>query len=150
MAFHCLRRTHHQPCRSLHCVFTVCSPLQQGRLADQYRWPNPGKLLGPMLRLGLVGLVLANLFVTGVSTFLSVHNYPGGEVWKVLDDLLRDSNDTGKLQGPLCYSRRSDDPLQPISSTNRRDALYVFTFIFHSFRSLPGTTASNGAVLDLL
>jgi hypothetical protein len=58
------------------------------------RWDSPASRLRPLIRLGLVGLVCANLLFTTVTTFLSVHNYPGGEVWKALDKLQNTSNDT--------------------------------------------------------
>ena len=31
-------------------------------------------------------MVLANLAVTGLSTYISVLNYPGGQVWRMLED----------------------------------------------------------------
>lgn len=60
------------------------------------RWDSPSSRLRPVIRLGLVGLVCANLLFMVVSTFLSVHNYPGGEVWKALDRVQKPSNDTRK------------------------------------------------------
>ena len=39
-------------------------------------------------------MVLANIAITIISTFLSTNNYPGGEVWRVLEDLQRGSNET--------------------------------------------------------
>lgn len=65
-------------------------------LADRYRLQIPNKRLRPLIRLGLVGMVAANLAVTGASTFLSIHNYPGGEVWRVLEDLRKGSLDNGQ------------------------------------------------------
>ncbi|WVQ97304.1 hypothetical protein IAU59_004415 [Kwoniella sp. CBS 9459] len=48
----------------------------------QYRFRSQLRLL---TRLGLLGLMAINIAVTGVMTFLSVNNYPGGEVWKILE-----------------------------------------------------------------
>jgi alpha-1,6-mannosyltransferase len=67
------------------------------------RWDNPSSRSRPLIRFGLVGLVFANLAFNSLSTFLSVHNYPGGEVWEVLEKLQKGSNDTRKL--PLALVR---------------------------------------------
>ncbi|KAK8865936.1 hypothetical protein IAR55_001085 [Kwoniella newhampshirensis] len=50
-------------------------------------WSFPYSKLRPLVRLGLVGLAAINVAVTGVMTFLSMNNYPGGEVWTVLESL---------------------------------------------------------------
>ncbi|WVR05888.1 hypothetical protein IAU60_002914 [Kwoniella sp. DSM 27419] len=56
-------------------------------LAAAGLWSFPYPRLRPLVRLGLFGLVGVNLASTAVMTFLSVHNYPGGEVWKALERL---------------------------------------------------------------
>ncbi|WVF70624.1 hypothetical protein IAT40_005416 [Kwoniella sp. CBS 6097] len=53
-------------------------PWTQFRFKSQLRF---------LTRLGLFGLLAINLAVTGVMTFLSVNNYPGGQVWKVLESI---------------------------------------------------------------
>jgi alpha-1,6-mannosyltransferase len=65
------------------------------------RWDNPSSRSRPLIRFGLVGLVFANLAFNALSTFLSVHNYPGGKVWKALEELQNESNDTRKLESPI-------------------------------------------------
>jgi alpha-1,6-mannosyltransferase len=58
------------------------------------RWDAPSQRLRPLVRLGLVGILLANLAFTSLSTFLSMHNYPGGEVRKALEEIQASSNDS--------------------------------------------------------
>ncbi|OCF33338.1 hypothetical protein I316_05080 [Kwoniella heveanensis BCC8398] len=53
-------------------------PWTQARFRSQLR---------KLTKLGLLGLLALNFAVTGVMTFLSVDNYPGGEVWKVLESI---------------------------------------------------------------
>ncbi|WWD17880.1 hypothetical protein CI109_102324 [Kwoniella shandongensis] len=50
-------------------------------------WSFPWPKLQPLIRLGLVGLLSINIAATAIMTFLSMNNYPGGEVWKVLEQL---------------------------------------------------------------
>lgn len=88
--------TYHQPPRVVRCVLDVRHTCRFCACVDQNRWNIPNQRLRPLFRLGLVGMILANLFVTAISTFLSMHNYPGGEVWRVLEDLQRGSNETGR------------------------------------------------------
>ncbi|ODO07261.1 hypothetical protein L198_00840 [Cryptococcus wingfieldii CBS 7118] len=47
--------------------------------------PPPSSYLRPLARLAVLGLLAVNLLATGVMTFLSVNNYPGGEVWQALE-----------------------------------------------------------------
>ncbi|WRT64150.1 uncharacterized protein IL334_001079 [Kwoniella shivajii] len=48
--------------------------------------PNYPRLRS-LFRFGLIGLVLVNVSVTGGLIFLSMNNYPGGQVWKILENL---------------------------------------------------------------
>lgn len=56
-------------------------------LAATTLWTHPFPRLRALFRLGLIGLVGLNLTFTAFSTFVSSYNYPGGEVWRVLDGL---------------------------------------------------------------
>ncbi|ORY32271.1 Alg9-like mannosyltransferase family-domain-containing protein [Naematelia encephala] len=69
-------------------------------------WHFPHRLSRRFFRLGLVGLVAIQITFTLFATFLSVHNYPGGEVWQVLEDLQASSNVSSQItihftSGPL-------------------------------------------------
>ncbi|KAK4686684.1 hypothetical protein P7C73_g3445, partial [Tremellales sp. Uapishka_1] len=50
-------------------------------------WEMPYRRLRILARLGLIGLVFANLLVTAFSTYLSTNNYPGGEISGVMERL---------------------------------------------------------------
>ncbi|RXK35039.1 hypothetical protein M231_07692 [Tremella mesenterica] len=50
-------------------------------------WSYPQKQLRILFRLGLVGMVIVNLAAAGGMIWLSSQNYPGGEVWQVLEGL---------------------------------------------------------------
>ncbi|RSH92921.1 dolichyl-P-Man:Man(7)GlcNAc(2)-PP-dolichol alpha-1,6-mannosyltransferase [Saitozyma podzolica] len=49
-------------------------------------WETRATWLRPLMRLGLVGMIMINLLATGFLTFLSMHNYPGGSVWSILEE----------------------------------------------------------------
>lgn len=91
MAIHHLLRPHTRPDGLYNGGSTVSQPLSRvvsnAESLTACRWQVPSPRLRPLVRLGLVGLVCANLAFTGISTFFSVHNYPGGEVWEALEDL---------------------------------------------------------------
>ncbi|WVW82300.1 hypothetical protein I302_104306 [Kwoniella bestiolae CBS 10118] len=74
--------------------------------------------LRPLVRLGLVGLVVLNMVATGGLAFVSTNNYPGGEVWKALEKLPRGQNETIKIHFPSY-------PLQTGST--------LFTFLHQHF-----------------
>ncbi|KAK6905709.1 hypothetical protein I203_106539 [Kwoniella mangroviensis CBS 8507] len=63
-------------------------------------WNLPFPKLKPLVRLGLVGLIALNVLATGGLTFISMNNYPGGEVWKVLEKLPTGKQDTIKVHFP--------------------------------------------------
>lgn len=50
-------------------------------------WSLAAKRLRALARLGVVGLILANIAFTLFSTYVSSQNYPGGDVWRVLETL---------------------------------------------------------------
>lgn len=72
----------------------------------------PHRLVRTLARLGLVGLVLLSTGFTIFSTWVSTYNYPGGDVWQVLETINIPEN------GGLPAWRRSSNP-QPSSTSLR-------------------------------
>ncbi|WVN85423.1 uncharacterized protein L203_100569 [Cryptococcus depauperatus CBS 7841] len=50
-------------------------------------WNLPLQRWRLFTRLAILSILCLNLFITGLMTFLSVGNYPGGQVWKILEHL---------------------------------------------------------------
>ncbi|WWC58720.1 uncharacterized protein I303_101264 [Kwoniella dejecticola CBS 10117] len=63
-------------------------------------WNFPYPRMRGLVRLGLAGLIGLNIAVTAILTFVSMNNYPGGEVWKVLEALPRGRNETITIHFP--------------------------------------------------
>ncbi|WWC66278.1 uncharacterized protein I206_100179 [Kwoniella pini CBS 10737] len=53
-----------------------------------------------LVRLGLVGLISINIGATVILTFVSMNNYPGGEVWRNLEKLPKGQNETITIHFP--------------------------------------------------
>ncbi|KAL7424772.1 Dol-P-Man:Man(7)GlcNAc(2)-PP-Dol alpha-1,6-mannosyltransferase [Cryptotrichosporon argae] len=56
-------------------------------------WSLPYKQLHLLARLGVVGLLCATAAITALSTYVSMHNYPGGQVWRILEAVSRPGPD---------------------------------------------------------
>ena len=56
-------------------------------------WKAPKSKLRTLLRLGIVGLLALNSTFTVFSTWTSSQNYPGGDVWRVLEEVQSGSID---------------------------------------------------------
>ena len=89
------------------------------RLTLSHRWHLPFPRLRPLTRFGLIGLISANLAFTAFSSYISAHNYPGGQVWQILE---REAADETVAIHYTSY------PLQSGSS--------LFTFLHLPHRSL--------------
>ncbi|WWC86248.1 uncharacterized protein L201_001121 [Kwoniella dendrophila CBS 6074] len=86
-------------------------------------WNFPYPRLQSIVRLGLIGLVGINILATGGLTFISMNNYPGGQVWKSLEKIPRGQNESSTIYFPSY-------PLQTGST--------LFTFL-HQSSSIPNT-----------
>lgn len=60
-------------------------PVANSDLTD--RWHIPHRALRFLARLGVLGLLAGTVALTAVSTYVSVHNYPGGQVHTELEAL---------------------------------------------------------------
>lgn len=65
--------------------------------AEKSRWSFSPPRLRPLVRLGLLGALALNLAATSGLTFVSANNYPGGEVWRALEELQAESSRLSQL-----------------------------------------------------
>ncbi|WVQ70934.1 hypothetical protein IAR50_000459 [Cryptococcus sp. DSM 104548] len=75
----------HKEWRFILPILPILHVLSALSATNLWSLPPPSSYLRPLARLAVLGLLGVNLLATGAMTFLSMNNYPGGEVWRALE-----------------------------------------------------------------